>query len=55
MACVCVKCGKPVNDCSEEYCHQCLMEWLHDDRAKNIKAGGRFYGEKLIRENEHTV
>jgi hypothetical protein len=51
MACKCEKCGKHC-DCGEKYCDQCLInESRNDDASKNIKAGGRFYGEKLEKED----
>jgi len=52
--CKCVECGEPVNDCNEEYCLVCLMKWVRepDDSWRNLKAGGRFYGEKLLNENK---
>ena len=49
--CKCVECGKPVNDCNEQYCLDCLMRWVNgpDDSRRSLKAGGRFYGENLIK------
>lgn len=52
MACVC-KCGKH-KDCDEEKCDQCLVDELGKELqvTHNLLAGGRFYGEKLEKENE---
>ena len=51
MACRCIKCGWPCA-CGEEYCEKHLMEMsCKDDVDRNIYAGGRFYGEKLERDN----
>lgn len=50
MACVC-KCGKR-KDCDEKYCEQCLIDEVQANVTKNLDASGRFYGEKLEKENE---
>ena len=51
MACKCEKCGM-ITTCGEKYCANCYIdECLKDDAAKNIYAGGRFYGEELEHEN----
>lgn len=49
MACKCIECGKPTS-CGEKYCDKCLVDKLQTDTEKNLYAGGRFYGEKLIKE-----
>ena len=45
--CKCEKCGRPAA-CGEKYCEQCEIQ--QEDVRKNLDAGGRFYGEKLIKE-----
>ena len=51
MACRCIKCDWPCA-CGEEHCDRCLMEMTcKDDPDRNIFVGGRFYGEKLERDN----
>ena len=52
MACVCKECGWPCA-CDEEYCDRCLMDKVcKTDTERNIYSGGRFYGEKLEKENK---
>lgn len=57
MSCKCVECGEPVNDCKEQYCFACLIKWCREapDGGRNLKAGGRFYGENLLNTNNVRV
>ena len=43
--CRCIECDKPC-DCGEKYCEQCEIQ--QEDAKRNLEAGGRFYGEKLL-------
>ena len=46
--CRCINCGKPT-DCGEKLCPRCFIDCTRDDEtSKNLKQGGRFYGEKLL-------
>jgi hypothetical protein len=47
--CQCEECKKHC-DCGEKYCEQCLIDKLKTDAERNLYVGGRFYGEKLIKE-----
>jgi len=51
MACICENCGRPTYDCGARLCARCELDKQPDDTSKNIFVGGRFYGEKLERDN----
>ncbi len=52
--CKCVKCGKPI-DCYWKTCEICYMEeCCKADAEKNLYVGGRFYGEKLIKDDDKS-
>jgi len=48
--CKCENCGC-VCDCGEKLCGQCFLDTLDDPAEKNLFSGGRFYGEKLLKED----
>ena len=51
MACKCAKCGM-ITTCGEKYCEQCFInECLKTDVEKNLASGGKFYGVKLLKED----
>ncbi len=51
MPCICENCDGICN-CGEKYCNQCFLEIeCEDDTERNIYAGGRFYGESLLKED----
>ena len=52
MPCICEKCGRPTYDCNSRVCGRCLIEEGDDNTKKNLVAGGRFYGEKLEKEDK---
>lgn len=37
--------------CGEKYCDQCFLDACEDDTERNVYVGGRFYGEKLLKED----
>lgn len=54
MSCTCEQCGNPTHDCGARLCWQCEIDSLPDDTSKNLFAGGRFYGEKLLEKERET-
>jgi hypothetical protein len=50
MPCICETpgCGD-ICDCGERLCGECFVSTLEDDTERNLFAGGRFYGDSLLR------
>lgn len=52
MSCICSRCKKQMDDCEFTVCINCYLEMSDDEVNSNIVSGGRFYGEKLEKEEE---
>ncbi len=50
MPCICENCGCSTL-CGERLCSSCFLDTLDDPVEKNLYAGGRFYGESLLKED----
>ena len=48
MACKCIRCGKPMEDCESELCKQCLIDWCYSTDVEKK----RFYGEESEKEEK---
>ena len=44
-----------MEDCEFTVCIRCYLEMTDDDAKKNLVSGGRFYGEKLIKDREKAI
>jgi len=52
MPCLCIKCGKPMNDCEFTVCLNCYLGMTDDEVNKNPATGGRFYEKEKPKEEK---